>query len=87
MKAISEVIREQFIEVIESMGLSLKQEITADAVLLETGMDSLCFAILVTKLEQELGYDPFVLLDSPIYPKVFKEFIAIYEQFGDRRIQ
>ena len=87
MKAISEVIREQFIEVIESMGLSLKQEITADAVLLDTGMDSLCFAILVTKLEQELGYDPFVLQDSPIYPKVFKEFSAIYEQFGDRRIQ
>jgi len=87
MKEISKVIKEQFIEVIESMGLSLKQEITPDSVLLETGMDSLGFAILVTKLEQELGYDPFVLLDSPIYPKVFKEFIAIYEQFGYRRIQ
>jgi hypothetical protein len=54
-------------------------------VLLETGMDSLGFAVLVSRLEEEFGYDPFVLMDSPVYPKTFREFVNIYEQFADRR--
>ncbi len=29
-----------------------------DLVLLESGLDSLCFAIVVAKLEDELGVDP-----------------------------
>lgn len=84
---ISDSIRQQFNEVMDSMGLSMKQQLADDTVLLETGLDSLGFAVLVARLEQELGYDPFVLLDSPIYPKVFREFVNIYEQFADRRKQ
>lgn len=85
MKQIENVIREQFKEVMETMGLSMRQQLTDDAVLLETGMDSLGFAVLVARLEQELGYDPFVLFDSPIYPRIFREFVDIYEEFADRR--
>lgn len=85
MEKINDVIRSQFQEVVESMGLSVKQQLTDDVVLLETGMDSLGFAVLVARLEQEFGYDPFVLLDSPVYPKTFLEFVNIYEQFADRR--
>lgn len=51
-------------------------------VLLESGLDSLGFAILVARLEEELGYDPFVLMDEPIYPRTLKEFIEIYEKFS-----
>ncbi len=32
-----------------------------DLVLLDSGLDSLCFAILVTRLEDEVGFDPFTL--------------------------
>ena len=32
-----------------------------DLVLLDSGLDSLCFAILVARLEDELGVDPFRL--------------------------
>lgn len=87
MEKINEVIRAQFQEVMESMGLLVQKQLADDVVLLETGMDSLGFAVLVARLEQEFGYDPFVLLDSPVYPKTFLEFVNIYEQFADRRTQ
>lgn len=54
-----------------------------DLVLLESGLDSLGFAVFVTNLEVELDYDPFVLEESPTYPRTFGEFVAIYEKFKD----
>ena len=51
-----------------------------DSVLLDTGLDSLGFAILVTRLDDELGYDPFSLADEAVYPQTFGEFVAFYEQ-------
>lgn len=53
-----------------------------ETVLLESGLDSLGFAILVAKLEEELGYDPFVMMDVPVYPRTFSEFIEIYQGFA-----
>ena len=50
--------------------------------LLDSGLDSLGFAILVARLEEELGFDPFVSLQEAVYPSTFGEFIAIYEQHG-----
>jgi hypothetical protein len=52
-----------------------------DLVLLQSGLDSLGFALLVTQLEIELGYDPFTLMDKPVYPKTFGEFVGIYDRF------
>lgn len=49
-----------------------------DTVLLETGLDSLGFAILVTRLEEELGYDPFSLSTEAYYPRTFREFVDFY---------
>jgi acyl carrier protein len=53
-----------------------------ETVLLESGLDSLGFAILVAKLEEELGYDPFVMMDVPVYPRTLSEFIEIYQRFA-----
>ena len=55
-----------------------------ETVLLESGLDSLGFAILVARLEEELSYDPFVLMDVPVYPRTLGEFIAIYQRFAPR---
>jgi hypothetical protein len=52
-----------------------------ETILLESGLDSLGFAILVARLEEELGYDPFVMMDAPIYPRSLGEFIEIYQRF------
>lgn len=51
----------------------------ADTVLLETGLDSLGFAILVVRLEEELGFDPFLLSSEAYYPRTFGEFVSFYE--------
>lgn len=55
-------------------------ELTDDTVLMETGLDSLGFAILVARLEEELGFDPFVEMEEAVYPTRFGEFVAIYEK-------
>ena len=82
---ISELVSTLFQDVLESMQLRLTGPLDAHAVLLQTGMDSLGFAVLVARLEEELGYDPFVLMDEPVYPRTYGEFVAIYERFESHR--
>jgi hypothetical protein len=48
-----------------------------EVLLLESGLDSLGFAILVATLEEKLGFDPFTTTEEPIYPKTFGEFVRI----------
>lgn len=55
-------------------------ELSDDTVLLDTGLDSLGFAILVTRLEEELGYDPFSLSTEAYYPQTFGEFLNFYAE-------
>jgi len=50
-----------------------------DLVLLESGLDSLCFAIIVARLEDELGYDPFTASEDLEFPVTFGDFVMIYE--------
>jgi len=80
MKELDQIIREQLSTVAEDTGADLAKEITPDTILLQTGMDSLGFAILVARLEVTLGYDPFILMESPIYPTTYGEFLAIYQK-------
>jgi acyl carrier protein len=53
--------------------------LTDDLNLLESGLDSLCFAILVARLEDELGRDPFSASDDIQYPVTLGDFISLYE--------
>ena len=55
------------------------QPLTDDLVLLESGLDSLCFAIIVAQLEDELGVDPFSDLEDAFFPESFGEFVQLYE--------
>lgn len=50
-----------------------------DTKLLDSGMDSMGFAILVSTLESELGFDPFSIVEVPVYPVTFGEFVNFYE--------
>ncbi|CAA9432561.1 MAG: hypothetical protein AVDCRST_MAG35-2703 [uncultured Quadrisphaera sp.] len=47
-------------------------------VLLQSGLDSLGFAVLVTRLEDSLGYDPFTEMEQPVYPSTLGEFVEVY---------
>lgn len=48
--------------------------------LVETGLDSLSFALIVTRLEDALGYDPFEADESVQFPVTFGDFVKLYEQ-------
>lgn len=79
-------LRQQLVQALqdtaEIRGAQIVSRPTDDMVLLESGLDSLGFAILVAKLEEELGYDPFAAMDEPVYPRTWGEFVAIYERFS-----
>jgi hypothetical protein len=47
--------------------------------LLDSGLDSLCFAILVSRLEVALGVDPFSENTGASFPVNLGEFIRLYE--------
>jgi acyl carrier protein len=47
--------------------------------LLNTGLDSLCFAILVNRLEDSLGVDPFTASEDVHFPVTFGDFVGFYE--------
>jgi acyl carrier protein len=50
-----------------------------DLVLLDSGLDSLCFAILVARLEDKLGVDPFSASDDVSFPVTLGDFVKAYE--------
>jgi acyl carrier protein len=51
-----------------------------DLVLLDSGLDSLAIAILVARLEESLGYDPFTDAGDAPYPVTLGDFIRFYER-------
>jgi acyl carrier protein len=53
--------------------------LTDDLVLVDSGLDSLAIAILVTRLEDTLGFDPFAEFDDASPPVTLGDFIQCYE--------
>ena len=51
-----------------------------DTVLLETGFDSMAFAVFIARLDEELGFDPFTISDTAFYPTTFGEFLRFYQE-------
>ena len=47
--------------------------------LIDSGLDSLCFAILVARLEDAVGVDPFATAPDGRFPMTFGEFVKFYE--------
>jgi len=83
---IKKTIEETYMEVLEQTGSELLvPELNDDIVLLESGLDSLGFAILVATLEEKLEFDPFTMMDEPLYPSTFGEFISIYEKMNPNK--
>lgn len=50
-----------------------------DLPLEKTGFDSLCFAILVARLEDNLGVDPFSAEGGVTFPVTIGDFVALYD--------
>jgi acyl carrier protein len=53
--------------------------LTDDLPLLDSGLDSLCFAVVVVRLETSLGFDPFSTDEDVQFPVTFGDFVKFYE--------
>jgi acyl carrier protein len=81
-------IRETVIAEFEKVRLKSKEParpLMDGLVLLDSGVDSLGLAILVTRLEDILGVDPFTDSDITIPPVSLGEFVQLYECAGKSR--
>ena len=65
---------------IEQAGGASLPLLSDDLVLLESGLDSMGFAVLVVELEEILGFDPFSISEEAFYPSTFGEFVSFYEK-------
>jgi hypothetical protein len=68
----------QFTQVAEEQNRSLAP-LTDDLPLIESGLNSLCFAVIVARLEDILGVDPFSAASDAPFPVTVGEFVAVYE--------
>jgi len=50
-----------------------------DLVLANSGLDSLGFAVLVARLEDTLGVDPFTAAEDAFFPVTLGDFVRVYE--------
>ncbi len=50
-----------------------------DLPLLDSGLDSLCFAIIVARLEDTLGVDPLSTAEDVRFPVTLGDFVRFYE--------
>jgi acyl carrier protein len=55
------------------------EPLSDDLTLLKSGLDSLSFAIVVARLEEELGLDPFDSAEEVEFPVTFGDFVRLYE--------
>ena len=75
-------VRSKVIEAIQQ--IAKEQNVTLPALtddlsLHQTGFDSLAFAILVARLEDETGVDPFTVSEDAAFPATVGDFVRAYE--------
>jgi hypothetical protein len=74
-------IRQVFNEVWREQRMIEPPLLEPETILLDLGLESLGFAIIVTRLEEDLGYDPFSRAEDAVYPETFGEFVSFYEKY------
>jgi acyl carrier protein len=57
-----------------------------ELVLLDSGLDSLGFAVLVARLEDTLGIDPFTAAEDAVFPLTLGDFVKVYESAQQRAV-
>jgi hypothetical protein len=72
------MITAQFEEVAREQKRKLAS-LVDDLKLLQSGLDSLSFALIVARLEESLGFDPFDSTDDLKFPVTFGDFVMLYE--------
>ena len=76
--SIRTTIMDQMTQVAREQGKSLAP-LNDDLALLDSGLDSLGIAILVARLEDRLGVDPFTTAEDVQFPVTIGDFVRAYE--------
>jgi acyl carrier protein len=75
-------VRSAVVSQFEQVAIEQKRtlgRLTDDKRLLEVGLDSLGLALIVVRLEEVLGFDPFDSSEDVLFPVTFGEFVRLYE--------
>jgi acyl carrier protein len=79
--SVEETIRAQFEQVAIEQHRKLSR-LFPEQKLLDCGLDSLSFALIVARLEDALGFDPFDVTGEVSFPVTFGDFVKLYENHG-----
>jgi acyl carrier protein len=72
-------ITAQFEQVAQEQKRKLAR-LSDDLKLLESGLDSLSFALIVARLEDAVGFDPFDSDEEMKFPVTFGDFVRLYDK-------
>ena len=76
--SVRSTITSQFQQVAKEQDRTLAP-LSDDTQLVQSGLDSLSFAIIVARLEDSLGIDPFNASGALEFPVTFGDFVRLYE--------
>lgn len=76
--SVEKIIVDRMAEIAHEQGKVLAP-LNGNILLAECGLDLLGFAILVARLEDELGLDPFTGAQEHFFPVTFGDFVKLYE--------
>ena len=79
--SIRATITSQFEQIAVEQKRTIKR-LSDDLNLLDSGLDSLSFALVVARLEDELGIDPFEGTGDTKFPVTFGDFVKLYENYA-----
>ena len=77
--SVRETVEAQFRQVASEQKRKLAT-LTDNLNLVDSGLDSLSFALIVVRLEEALGFDPFDTAEDIKFPVTFGQFVALYDQ-------
>ena len=75
-------LRSQIADVLSQVGRQhnkLMPPLADDLPLLQSGLDSLCLAVVVARLEDMLNLDPFNTVEDVAFPVTVGDLIRLYE--------
>lgn len=76
-------VRAVIVSMFEQVARELGRDLTPladDLKLVDSGLDSLSFAMIVARLEDSLGFDPFSASEQLEFPVTFGDFSRLYER-------
>ena len=76
--SIRSTVASQFEQVAREQSRKLAR-LSDELKLLDSGLDSLSFALIVMRLEEALGIDPFETAEEVTFPVTFGDFVKLYE--------